>query len=139
VGNYVARLLWPVGFIFASWTYGQYVIALEFALWIRESPASQDPLQWALYAGIFVLLLAFVYQALTRPRESWRLLIGLVSLGLSYWTFSQVVARLISFLPWWWISFVELDFVSRAAIAVVFAIGYVYVILGPYLFWKYPK
>jgi len=138
---YAARLLWPIGYIFASWTFGQYVIALEFALWMKESPSTLsqvDPIRWSLYAWIFVLLLGFVYLVLTKPRELWRLLIGLISIGLSYWTYAQVVARLDQFIVPWWFSFLELDPLARAVIACVFAIGYVYVVLGPFVFWKYP-
>jgi hypothetical protein len=142
LSNYAARVLWPIGYIFSTWVFGQYALALGFALWVQESPSALsqlEPIRGALYAFMIVVLLSFVYLVLTKPQELWRLVIGALSIGLSCYTYFAVTSRLDQFVVPWWVSVVGFDPLTKIVITFVLAVAFLHILFGPYLFWKYPR
>lgn len=65
-----------------------------------------------------------------------RVVIGILSLALAWYTYTNVIARLSEFKVPWFLSFLDLDFQTKVVIGAVCAIAYVYVVYSPHP-WRY--
>jgi hypothetical protein len=136
--DYVGRWLSlrVIGCLFASFVFGTYVVSLEFALWAgSESGDLMDPILWSLYAWIFVLVLVFIGQVASKPLQLGKITIGILSLVIAWYTYTTTIVRLRVFKVPWFLSFLDLDFQTKAVIGTVCLIGYLYIVYSPWL-WR---
>jgi len=128
-------VFWPVGHIFATWVYGSFVISLEAALWFPGSDANMmDPITGSLYALVLAVILMFVW-GFARSRNLETLLIGAFSLILSVVTYYAVISTLEHVVAYWFLDLLGLGLTTKLAIGGVSAIGYIYVVLIPWVYW----